>query len=251
MTYRKMNSISKYLFEHLHFGIEEKEFTLMEKVIFLLIILNCAIVVIESEQSIYQQYKYYFDVSRYFFGVVFTIEYISRLIAVGQLTQFQGIKGRIKYIFSIWAIIDLIAILPLFLVGLNEGFLFRVLRGVRLFSLIRFGRFSVAIHNVTSAIYERKNELIFSFFISISLLFISSTVLYVVEGGAQPEAFGSILRSVWWAAAALTTVGYGDVYPITGIGKFFAILSAFFSIGIVALPAGILAGAFTEKFNKK
>ena len=122
---------------------------------------------------------------------------------------------------------------------------------MRLFSLIRFGRFSVAIHNVTSAIYERKNELIFSFFISISLLFISSTVLYVVEGGAQPEDFGSILRSVWWAAAALTTVGYGDVYPITGIGKFFAILSAFFSIGIVALPAGILAGAFTEKFNKK
>ena len=137
-----MNSISKYLFEHLHFGIEDKEFTFMEKVIFLLIILNCVIVVIESEQSIYQQYKYYFDVSRYFFGVVFTIEYIPRLIAVGQLTQFQGIKGRIKYIFSIWAIIDLIAILPLFLVGLNEGFLFRVLRGVRLFSLIRFGRFS-------------------------------------------------------------------------------------------------------------
>ena len=94
-------------------------------------------------------------------------------------------------------------------------------------------------------------ELIFSLFISITLLFISSTVLYVVEGGHQPEAFGSILRSVWWAAAALTTVGYGDVYPITPIGKFFAILSAFFSIGIVALPAGILAGAFTEKFSKK
>ena len=246
-----MNSISKYLFEHLHFGIEEKEFTFIEKVIFFIIVINCLIVIVESERSIYLDYQFYFDLCRFSFGILFTIEYISRLIAVGQIDKFSGFKGRIKYIFSIWAIIDLLAIAPLFLVGLNEGFLFRLLRGIRLFSLIRFGRFSIAIHNVTSAIYERKSELIFSFFISISLLFISSTVLYVVEGGTQPEAFGSILRSVWWAAAALTTVGYGDVIPITPIGKFFAILSAFFSIGIVALPAGILAGAFTEKFNKK
>ena len=244
-----MNSISKYLFEHLHFGIEKKKFTLIEKLIFLLIVLNCITVIIESEQVVYQKYKYYFDISRMIFGIVFAFEYVSRLIAVGQIKQFQGFKGRIKYLFTIWAIIDLIAIAPLFLVGINEGFLLRILRGVRLFSLTRFGRFSVAIHNVTSAVYERRKELIFSFFIAISLLFISSTVLYVFEGGSQPEAFGSILRSAWWAAAALTTVGYGDVYPITGIGKFFAVLSAFFSIGIVALPAGILAGAFTEKFK--
>jgi len=246
-----MNSISKYLFEHLHFGIEEKEFTFIEKVIFFIIVINCLIVIVESERSIYLDYQFYFDLCRFSFGILFTIEYVSRLIAVGQIDKFSGFKGRIKYIFNIWAIIDLLAIAPLFLVGLNEGFLFRLLRGIRLFSLIRFGRFSIAIHNVTSAVYERKSELIFSFFISISLLFISSTALYVVEGGAQPEAFGSILRSVWWAAAALTTVGYGDVIPITPIGKFFAILSAFFSIGIVALPAGILAGAFTEKFSNK
>ena len=96
-----MNSISKYLFEHLHFGIEEKEFTFIEKLIFLLIIINCIIVIIESEQGIYQQYKYYFDLSRILFGIIFTFEYISRLIAVGQLSQFQGFKGKIKYIFSI------------------------------------------------------------------------------------------------------------------------------------------------------
>ena len=216
-----------------------------------MIIVNCLVVIIESESFIYQKYQYFFDTVRLTFGTLFTIEYISRLIAVGQIKQFSGIKGRVRYIFTIWAIIDLLAILPLFLAGLNEGFLFRLLRAIRLFGLIRFGRFSVAIHNVTSAVYERRSELIFSLFISITLLFISSTVLYVVEGGHQPEAFGSILRSVWWAAAALTTVGYGDVYPITPTGKFFAILSAFFSIGIVALPAGILAGAFTEKFSKK
>ena len=246
-----MKSLSKYLFEHLHFGIEDKKFTFLEKVIFILIITNCAIVVIESEQEIYINYQFFFDLMRVIFGTLFSLEYISRLIAVGQIEKFRGIKGRIKYIFTIWAIIDFLAILPLFLVGMNEGFLMRLLRALRLFSLVRFGRFSVAIHNVTSAIYERRRELVFSLFISLSLLFISSTVLYIVEGGSQPDAFGSILKSVWWAAAALTTVGYGDVYPITPVGKFFAILSAFFSIGIVALPAGILAGAFTEKFSKK
>jgi voltage-gated potassium channel len=246
-----MHSLSKYLFEHLHFGIEDKKFTTLEKIIFIFIVVNCIFVIIESEKQIYLNFQLLFDFTRIFFGVVFTVEYIARLIAVGQLDQFSGFKGRIRYLFSIWAIIDLLAILPLFLVGMNEGFLMRLLRALRLFSLVRFGRFSVAIHNVTSAIYERRSELVFSLFISISLLFISSTILYIVEGGTQPEAFGSILRSVWWAAAALTTVGYGDIYPITPIGKFFAILSAFFSIGIVALPAGILAGAFTEKFSKK
>ena len=75
--------------------------------------------------------------------------------------------------------------------------------------------------------------------------------MYLLEAEYQPEAFGSIIRSVWWAAAALTTVGYGDVYPITALGKIFAVISAFSSIGIVALPAGILAGSFTEKFKNK
>ncbi len=177
-----MSSLSKYLFEHLHFGIENKIFTLVEKLIFFLIVLNCITVIIESEQVVYQRYKDYFDISRTIFGVVFTFEYVSRLIAAGQIKQFKGFKGRIKYLFTLWSIIDLIAIAPLFLVGINEGFLLRILRGVRLFSLTRFGRFSAAIHNVTSAVYERRKELMFSFFIAISLLFISSTVLYVFEG---------------------------------------------------------------------
>ena len=151
-----MNSLSKYLFEHLHFGIEEKDFTFLEKLIFLLIIINCIIVIIESESFIYQKYQFFFDTLRITFGILFTIEYISRLIAVGRIKQFSGIKGRVRYIFTIWAIIDLLAILPLFLAGLNEGFLFRLLRAIRLFGLIRFGRFSVAIHNVTSAVLERK-----------------------------------------------------------------------------------------------
>ena len=91
-----MNSFSKYLFEHLHFGLEEKDFTLIEKIIFFLIILNCVFVVIESEKLIYDQYSQLFDSAKLFFGIVFLIEYICRLIAVDQIDKFKGFKGKIK-----------------------------------------------------------------------------------------------------------------------------------------------------------
>ena len=132
-----------------------------------------------------------------------------------------------------------------------EIILLRLFRLIRLFSLIRIGRYSNALKNVLDAISDRKQELIFAIAISSTVLLISSTFMYLLEAEHQPEAFGSIIRSTWWAAAALTTVGYGDVYPITALGKVFAVISAFSSIGIVALPAGILAGSFREKFKKK
>jgi len=88
-----MNSFSKYLFEHLHFGLEEKDFTLIEKIIFFLIILNCVFVVIESEKLIYEQYNQLFDSAKLFFGIVFLIEYICRLIAVDQIDKFKGLNG--------------------------------------------------------------------------------------------------------------------------------------------------------------
>ena len=99
-----MNSFSKYLFEHLHFGLEEKDFTLIEKIIFFLIILNCVFVVIESEKLIYEQYNQLFDSAKLFFGIIFLIEYICRLIAVDQIDKFKGFKGKIKYIFTVPAL---------------------------------------------------------------------------------------------------------------------------------------------------
>jgi len=142
-------------------------------------------------------------------------------------------------------------LIPFYISGVNETFLLRLFRLIRLFSVIRVGRYSDALKNVLDAIADRKSELLFSVAIASTVLLISSTFMYLLEADYQPEAFGSIIRSVWWAAAALTTVGYGDVYPVTALGKVFAVISAFSSIGIVALPAGILAGSFTEKFRKK
>ena len=245
-----MNSFSKYLFEHLHFGLEEKDFTLIEKIIFFLIILNCVFVIVESEKLIYLQYSQFFDLAKFFFGIIFLIEYICRLIAVDQIYKFKGLSGKIKYIFTLPALIDLIALVPLFLIGVNEGFLVRLLRAIRIFSILRFGRFSESVDFILHAIYDRRHELIFSLLLTLSLMLLSATVLYVAEGDLQEEAFGSILRALWFSSAALLSTGYGDYTPITFIGRFAAVCTALFGIGAVALPAGILASAFTDRKNK-
>tara|TARA_B100001996_G_scaffold100891_1_gene75622 strand:+ start:695 stop:1432 length:738 start_codon:yes stop_codon:yes gene_type:complete len=243
--------VLKNIYKQLNFGQSKKSFSILQKILILLIIASSIIVIIETENDIYLENQDFFDYSKYFFGVIFTIEYLLRVITCGYIKKYRGISGRISYIFSFWTLIDLLAILPLFISGVNETFLLRLFRLIRLFSIIRFGRYSTALKNVLDAISDRKQELIFAIAISTTVLIISSTFMYLLEAEHQPEAFGSIIRSIWWAAAALTTVGYGDVYPITALGKIFAVISAFSSIGIVALPAGILAGSFTEKFKNK
>ena len=248
---KKKQTLSQKLFQHINIGTEKKHFAPLQKIIIFFIVASCIVVVVESEREIYLNNQKFFDFLRYLFGFVFALEYILRLIAVGEVKKFKGFFGRIRYLFSFWAIIDLLAILPLYISGINESFLLRLFRLLRLLSFARLGRYSKAIQNVLGAISNRKSELFFAIIISTTLLFISSAFMYLLEAESQPEAFGSILKSVWWAAAALTTVGYGDVYPITVLGKFFAIISAFSSIGVVALPAGILAGSFSERFKKK
>ena len=241
----------KSIYLNLNFGQSKKKFSIIQKIIIFLILSSSIIVVFETEKNIYQKYKEFFDFSKYFFGIIFSIEYFLRILTAGYSKKYKGISGRISYIFSFWTLIDLIAILPFFISGVNETFLLRLFRLIRLFSVIRIGRYSSALKNVLDAISDRKQELFFAIAISSTVLIISSTFMYLLEAEHQPDAFGSIIRSIWWAAAALTTVGYGDVYPVTALGKVFAVISAFSSIGIVALPAGILAGSFTEKFKRK
>ena len=108
------------------------------------------------------------------------------------------------------------------------------------------GRYSIALQMIYHAIAERRYELGVSIVIAFSLMLLASTALYMAERSSQPEAFGSILRSMWWSVATLTTVGYGDVVPLTILGRIAAALTAVTGIGIIALPTGILAGAFSD-----
>ncbi|WP_374445759.1 ion transporter [Stella sp.] len=185
------------------------------------------------------------------FGTIFVVEYLARVIAAGADPRFAGRGGRLRYVLTPVAIIDLIAILPLFLgavVGNTQ--LVRLLRLFRLLRFSRLGAFSRAAVILALTVRARLPELLLSLMVALVVLIFSATLMYLIEGDVQPAAFGSIPRAMWWAIATLTTVGYGDVYPVTAAGRVLAGLTALAAIGLIAAPTGILATAFAEALRR-
>lgn len=161
-----------------------------------------------------------------------------------------AVRGRLAYMMTPAALLDLLAVVVVVapMVG-SEGFLLRLAMLLRMLRLAKLGRFSQALRTIGDAVTSRAAELWLSLAVSGTLLLISSAALYLVEGGAQPDAFGSIPRAMWWSVATLTTVGYGDVTPITPIGRVLAAVTALGGIGLIAMPTGILASAFSDAFH--
>lgn len=161
-------------------------------------------------------------------------------------------RRRISFVLNPASVLDLLSILVVVLdFFASTGFFFRLARLLRIIRIAKFGRFSKALKSILMAISRRSYELGLSVGAALIVLVISSALLYVVEGGVQPESFGSIPRAMWWSVATLTTVGYGDVYPITALGKVFAAITAISGVGLIAMPTGILASAFSDAFQQQ
>jgi voltage-gated potassium channel len=225
--------------------------SLVNKFICILIGLASLVAILETEVLLYESFPLLFNSLENIFVTIFIVEYFARLYAAGEDNRYRGISGRIRYIFSWWSIIDLLAILPS-LIGVltHNALLLRLIKVCRLLRLSRMGRFSKAWAALEQALRSRSQELLLSAGVAGLLLLFSSALLYAVEAELQPEAFGSVPRTLWWSIATLTTVGYGDVTPITVLGKFFAGITAVAGIGLIAMPTGILAAAFSEAFQK-
>ncbi|MFI0472522.1 ion transporter [Halomonas sp. HMF6819] len=225
----------------------------VNRVICGLIILASLTAILETEPTLREPAAALFTTLEALFVVLFSIEYLIRLYAVGEDARYRGVTGRLRYMVTFWALLDLVAILPFFIgfVHQDNAFLLRLLRLARILRLARLGRFSRAWSSLSCALKTRAYELWLSAGVAGLLLLFSSACLYVVEADVQPEAFGSVPRALWWSIATLTTVGYGDVTPITPLGKIFAGLTAVSGIGLIAMPTGILAAAFSEAFRKK
>ena len=220
-----------------------------------LIFFNILMVILETVEILYINYKTFFKYFEYFSVTVFSIEYVGRLwscIENKQKNQTNG-QARIKYIFSFSALIDAIAILPSLLAFLFPTVDLRFVRALRIIRLLKFSRYSNSINTLLIVLWDQRKSFGAAFFILFIILIISSSGMYLVEKDIQPEKFGSIPQSMWWSIVTLTTVGYGDVYPVTSMGKFFGAIIIILGIGTVALPSGILASAFTEhtKRNQK
>lgn len=251
-----MRNVKKRIFEILEKASSPKDIPSRTFDIFIitLIALNVIAIMLVTIKSLAAQYTTFFRAFEIFSVMIFTLEYILRLWSCTSDKKYKDpVRGRIRFSLTPLAIIDLLAILPFYLPMLLP-FDLRFIRAVRIFRMFRLfkmGRYSTSMKTLGNVLKEKKEELLITAFVVGILLVIVSSLMYYVENKAQPEAFSSIPAAMWWGVATLTTVGYGDVYPVTTLEKFLGAVIAILGIGMFALPAGILGGGFVEEMQKK
>ncbi len=248
-----MRKLRKYIFNAL---MSEKNETTTRKIfdfsLIILIVANVIALVLETVPPIDNEYHKFFKWFEIISVAIFSLEYIFRLYACVEDRRFRKpFKGRLKFALTPMQLIDALAILPFYLsfLGVDTRVL-RVLRIMRIFRLLKLTRYVASLELISRILKERLTDLIISLTMVFLLILISASLMYYAERGVQPEAFSSIPASMWWAVATLTTVGYGDIYPITFLGKFLASCIAILGIAAFAIPTGILSSAFSDAIKK-
>lgn len=211
-----------------------RAFDLCIQLLIVLSLIAFSIETLPDLSPIIRHYLYIFEVVNV---AIFTAEYITRLAVAG---------SKLRFATSFFGVIDLLAILPFFLsfgIDLRSIRAFRLLRLFRMFKLVRYSK---AIRRFHRAFLIAREELVLFLFVTIILLYLAAVGIYHFEHDAQPETFKSVFHSLWWAVATLTTVGYGDVYPITVGGRIFTFFMLLIGLGVVSVPAGLVASALSK-----
>jgi voltage-gated potassium channel len=225
-----------------------KNFSRFDAFIYILIIANILAMILESHSFMKDRFGQIFSFFELISILIFTAEYFYRIYIS---YKEKKIKGVFSYVFSFFGIIDFISILPFYIKQfvLIDGRFFRILRLFRLSRIFKLGRDSKSLKLFIKALSAVKNELKFTFFLSLLCILFSASAIYFLENEAQPEVFSSITASLWWATVSLATVGYGDVVPLTVWGKVFAGFISLVGIGVVAIPTGIISASFVEEIH--
>ena len=181
---------------------------------------------------------------------IFCVEYAVRIWTAEFLYPgMRKIRARYKFLVSFDGIVDLLTIVPVFFLS---GFvIFRMLRVARIFHLFRLNAKYDSFNVITTVLFEKRNQIISSVFIVLILMLASSLCMYSVEHEAQPEVFKNAFSGIWWSMSTLLTVGYGDIYPVTTLGRVMAICIAYLGVGAVAIPTGIISAGFVEQYQRK
>ena len=219
----------------------------------LLIVINVLAIILESITAFELRFREPLYLLEVFSVAVFSVEYLARVWSCVDAADGKWkapVSGRLRYLLTPAAVIDLIAILPFYL-SFFVSIDLRFLRVVRLLRIFKLTRYSAAMQVLLDVLREEANTFFAAFFILFMLLVLSSSGIYLIEHDVQPEAFGSIPAAMWWSMATLTTVGYGDVTPMTGWGKFFGGCITVIGMGMVAIPAGILASGFSDQLHRR
>jgi voltage-gated potassium channel len=245
----------RWAYQNLHTsGWRKPGISPVNRFIALMILAAVVMAILQTEPEVVDGHQLFFRRLEIVFACIFLVEYVARVWCAPENPDLKGRpwQARLRYMVTLPAIIDLLALSTLFLTLFgSEGAFLRLFRLVRIFMLARLGRYSTALKAVAQAVNSRRYELVASLSIAAMLLLVSSTLLYTVEGPHQPDDFGSIPRAMWWSIATLTTVGYGDVFPVTPIGKILAGITAITGIGLIAMPTGILAAAFSDAIQSQ
>ncbi len=220
-----------------------------------LISISIVAVILESIPTLENQYEGAFYWLEVFTVCVFTVEYLLRVWSSVESRGHAGIRNafsaRLRFVFTPHAIVDIVAILPFYLMffGAFGGLDMRFLRSIRLLRILKLTRYSSAFDMLATCCKENVRSLGAAFFVLLTVMLLAASGMYFFERHAQPVAFGSIPAAMWWAFATLTTVGYGDVTPITAGGKVFGALITVVGVGMVALPTGILASGYAQQIR--
>lgn len=227
--------------------------TVLAKGILVLIVFSIVLAVVATESTVREDNMDLLRNLDYAIALLFLVEYLARLwIAPLRPGASRGIKGSLHFAATPTALLDLLAILPTILGTVSpELYLLRVIRLVRIGRIARSKRFRESMMYFHHAIASKTEELRISAVYSGVVISASSILMYLVEGSVQPEEFGSIPRCLWWSIITVTTVGYGDTYPLTTAGKIVASLAAISGIAVIAIPIGIVSAGFTESINEE
>ena len=223
--------------------------------LFGLVVLNLIAVALESVPALQKNYGSWFYNFEIFSVIIFTVEYVARVWSAPAKRDHEngetGLKTRFRYIFSFYGMIDLVAILPFYIQALFPGLDVRVLRALRLLRILKLNHYNSALDDLFGAILEEKKSFLTTLYIFSVAFVLSSSLIYYAEHKVQPEAFRSIPDAMYWSIITLTTVGYGDVSPITVFGKSIAAITAIFGVVVVALLTGIVANAFNAQMDRR
>ena len=233
---------------------DDKGARMFDALMVALIVANVIVVILETEPQVHAVLGHWFHMFEMVTIAVFTVEYLLRLwvsVEHGPVARHGAVVGRLRFAMGPYLLIDLLAIAPVYLSLLFPVMDLRVLRIFRLLRLLKLARYSPALHALTRVLVAERHALGAALVVMMGLLILCSTLVFHLENAVQPEKFSSIPAAMWWGLATLTTVGYGDVVPITPLGKIIGGMMMVFGLGMFALPLGIVASAFSRDIHQR
>ena len=218
-----------------------------------IIVVNLTVAILSTFEGVYARYGALLDGIEAFTAAFFALDYVLRLVSAKYIVRRATELGSLcRYAISFSGLIDLLSFLPYYLpVFFPDGAVaFRIFRVIRIFRLFRINAYYDSLNAITEVLSKKKQQLLSSVFIILILMLAASLCMYSVEHTAQPEVFENAFSGIWWSASTLLTVGYGDIYPVTTLGKALGTVIAFLGVGMVAIPTGIISAGFVEQYSR-